>query len=289
MTNFTQLTRYKKLVQFLEEKFKQNIDAKQIEDITFYSYRNINRIFSALHHETIGNYIKRRRLEKSAEYLKYSNKSVFDIALNIGYADIASFSKAFKKHFNCSPSNFRNSNYLKDEITQKTIDKSNSMNPQKIPFEIETIPKFQMLYLTFNGNYENIAGIEKIWNELLKYALKERLLNDETIFVAEILDDDEICETIQCRYNAGIILEESQTINPEGLFQTKTIDNQKYAKFIHKGSYESSMNTYNLIYSQWMTEIKLEFADKPILEFYPNDEGTTPDKDLITEIYIPIC
>lgn len=288
MKNSTQLQRYKKLLRFLEEEFKSNIDAKEVENISFYSYRNINRIFLALQHETIGNYVKRKKLEKAAEYLKYSNHTIFDIALKVGYADIASFSKAFKKHFNCSPSSFRNSNDIKNEITQRIIEEEASTSSKKLNFKEETLPEFEMLYLNFKGNYDDIKGINKTWNQLLKYAFKKKIFTNDTIIFAEILDDDEICETIQCRYNAGIVLEENHNLTPEGLFDIKTVASQKYVKFIHKGSYESSIETYDLIYSRWMTDVKLEFADKPTLEFYLNDEDNTPIEELLTEIYIPV-
>lgn len=288
MKNATQLHRYKKLLQYLETEFKSNIDAKEVENISFYSYRNINRIFLALQHETIGNYVKRRKLEKAAEYLKYSNHTIFDIALEVGYADIAAFSKAFKKHFNCSPTSFRNSNDLKEEIIQKVIEDDIFIASKELVFEIETLPEFEILYLNFKGTYDDIKGINKTWSQLLTYADKKKILDEDSIVLAEILDDDEISETIQCRYNAAIILPENHTITAEGLFDIKTVAPQKYAKFIHKGSYESSVETYDLIYSRWMTTIQLEFADKPTLEFYVNDEDTTPKDDLLTEIYIPV-
>ncbi|WP_271405978.1 AraC family transcriptional regulator [Tenacibaculum soleae] len=288
MKNITQLERYKKLLDYLDKEFKTNIDIKEIEEISFYSYRNINRIFSALQHQTIGSYLKRKKLERSAEYLKYSKHEVSDIALEIGYSDIAAYSKAFKKHFNCSPSSFRNSHYLKDEITEKLITNDYKSSNEKISFEIETLPDFWIFYLPFKGNYTNIKAINKTWKKLFEYALKKELLSDDTIIVGEILDDNEICDTIHCRYNAGIIIENSDFLKTEGLFNTKKIASQTYAKFIHKGNYEHSENTYDLIYSRWLTDVKLEFADKPILEFYVNDEENTAVDDLITEIYIPI-
>lgn len=68
-----------------------------MEEICHYSYRNMNRIFQALKHETIIKHIKRIRLEKEAEHLKYTNQQVSHIALNVGFSEVASFSKAFKK------------------------------------------------------------------------------------------------------------------------------------------------------------------------------------------------
>ena len=109
MTNPIQIERYQKLLRFLEKQFKTSISSKDIEEVSFYSYRNINRIFYALQQETIGYYLKRIKLEKAAEYLKYSSDEVSDIAIAVGYADLPTFSKAFKNHFGWSPTHYRNS------------------------------------------------------------------------------------------------------------------------------------------------------------------------------------
>lgn len=288
MKNSTQIERFNKLLDFLEERFKTSIDIHEIEEISFYSYRNINRIFLALQHETIGQFLKRRKLEKAAQYLKFSDNEISDIALEIGYSDVAAFSKAFKKYFRCTPSRFRSSYTLQQKITNQILEESNEKNDSLLQFEIETLPTFQMLYLQYQGNYEDIKGIEKTWKQLLKYAHKHKLLTEKTIVIGEVLDDDEITESINCRYNAGIILTEAQKTDVKEMFKIKEVASQKYAKFIHKGNHESCFETYNTIYAHWMYEVQLEFADAPILEFYLNDEEDTPQEELITEIYIPV-
>ena len=92
MKNATQLERYKLLKEYIDTQYKEPINIAQIEQVCFYSYRNMNRIFLALHQETIGQYIKRVRLVKAAEYLKYSEKSIFDIALEVGFSDVHALS-----------------------------------------------------------------------------------------------------------------------------------------------------------------------------------------------------
>lgn len=286
MKNLTQLDRYTSLLDFLDKKFKEDININDIEEISFYSYRNINRIFMALHHESIGKYIKRMKLEKAAQYLKYSNTSITDIAYEIGYSDIAAFSKAFKNQFNCAPSQFRLTQEIKHTIQKKSIDHKHPS--PLLAYEIEELPSIAILYLTYQGTYDNIKGIKETWDRLINYATKKGLFNKDTVCLAEILDDNEITENVYCRYNAGIIIENTKTVESDGLFRTKIIPEQKYLKFIHKGSHEDSLLTYDRIYSYWITDISLELEDKPTLEFFLNDDATTPASELLTEIYIPI-
>ncbi len=288
MGNPTQLDRYKALLNYLDQKFKEDISIKDIEEVSYYSYRNINRIFLALHHETIGKYIKRIKLEKAAQYLKYSDSSISDIAFEVGYSDIAAFSKAFKNQFHCNPTQFKQTQELKQQILQKAITQSLATPKPSLAFEIEELPNLEILYLTYQGSFEDINAIKKTWETLMLYTFKKKLINDDSIFLAEILDDNEITDQVHCRYNAGIVIEAPLKFEPKGLFRTKTITPQKYAKFLHKGSHEDSLITYDYIYSNWLTEIPLELEDKPTLEFFLNDEQDTPQDQLLTEIYIPI-
>jgi AraC family transcriptional regulator len=283
--NLTQLQRYKQLLKFIDENFKEDINIEKIEKVSFYSYRNINRIFQSLHHETIGKHIKRIRLEKAAEYLKYSDNQVSEIAIEVGFSDVAAFSKAFKKKFNCSPISFRQTAQTINKINQQTSDEQSQ---NSISFEIEILPEFEMLYLEHRGDYQNAAAIESTWKTLIKYCEKQQLISAKTIFFSETLDDNEITEQFNCRTNVAIVLEKPLNLLPEGLFRVKKHQPQKYAKFIHKGANEQLAETYNQIYSRWMMDIQLEFADKPTLEFYINHDETTAKEALITEIYIPV-
>lgn len=288
MKNQTQLDRYKKLLTFIEENLKEDINIQKIEEICHYSYRNINRIFQALHQETIGKYVKRLRLEKAAQYLKYSDISISDIAFEIGFEDRAAFSKAFKKKYDCSPSTFREKNESVRIATQKSLLKETGENRAKLQFEIEYLPNFEYFFLEYRGSYEDSAAIEEVITQVYNYAKFKKVVNKHSIFMTEIVDDSEISDHIHLRYNLGFILEKPLKFQPEGLFRTKQHKQQKYAKFIHQGSHQSSIDFYDKLYAFWISDIGLEMKDRPVLEFYPNAHKEESTENMLTEIYIPV-
>lgn len=288
MSNEIQLGRYKKLLAFINENFKEDINIKKIEAICHYSYRNINRIFEALHHETIGKYIKRLRLEKAAQYLKYSEMRVSEIGFEVGFGDRAAFSKAFKKKYGCSPSAFRLNSESIREITQQSIHRDEDMNRQKLQFEIAYLPDFEYLFLEYRGDYKKISAIEEIGNQLYWYVMDKGILTERSTFMTEIVDDSDISDSIHLRYNLAFILEQPLQFEPKGLFRTKKHQRQKYAKFIHSGSLQSIFDFYNKIYAFWMLDVALELKDLPTLEFYSNYYENTPPVEILTEIYIPV-
>lgn len=288
MNNNTQLDRYKRLLQFLEKRFKEDVNIQAVEAISHYSYRNINRIFQALHDETIGHYVKRLRLERAAQYLKYSTASISAIAYDIGFEDLAAFSKSFKKRYHCTPSSFRKRHASIQRITQQTLTPQQNPPRQKLAFEITYLPDFEFLALEYRGAYEDLPALRNNWDVLLDYAAQQQLLTDETIYMAELLDDDAISDAIHCRYRSALLLQQPLSHPPEGLFTIHTHQRQKYAMFVHQGSHETCADTYHEIYAFWMLDVQLEMKDLPVLEFYVNDDPQLPQQDWLTEIYIPI-
>ena len=249
-----------------------------------YSYRNINRIFFALHNETIGKYIKRIRLEKAAQYLKFSNLKITDIAFEVGFENAPAFTKAFKSKFDCSPKDFRNS----VEANRKFIGPNSDSKTDSLEFSIVFLPEFEFLYLEYRGIYSDHIAVSQTWENLIDYYEQEESITANTVFLAELLDDNEISDSIHFRYNCAVRLNEPLKFQPKGLFKTKKHKPQKYAKFKHYGSYENSIETYNNIYAFWLTDVQLEFRDAPSIEIYPNFNLPVPTEHQVIEIFIPI-
>lgn len=286
MINSTQAERYKLVEEYLNTHFKSEVSIAEVERIACYSYRNINRIFYAIHNETIGQYVKRLKLEKAAEYLKYSSFSVAEIAVEIGYNDSSALIKAFKKQFGYKPSTFRKQG--KEAKIDCLKENERQFDHLDLSWEIEKLPEFEIIYSSHYGSYYDLNAIGKKWNEFVRYVTKKGLVDNESIFLGEVIDDTTITADIFCRYNMGLVLAKTLDFSPKSLFKTKTIRAHRYVKFMHKGSYASMPKTYNQIYGIWMFQVGLEFADMPILEFYLNDESTVPESELLTEIYIPV-
>src|SRR5690606_9228296 len=59
---------------------------------------------------TLNEYVKRKRIEKSASDLLHKNITATEIAHKYGFSDNSSYSRAFKKYFGVSPTEFKNQN-----------------------------------------------------------------------------------------------------------------------------------------------------------------------------------
>lgn len=97
-------------ISFIEQNFQNDIT---IEDIA--RYCNLNRsYFGKIFRDTVGKspqeFLINYRMSKASELLKYSEISIHDISLAVGYNNQLHFSRAFKKIFLISPREWRNGN-----------------------------------------------------------------------------------------------------------------------------------------------------------------------------------
>ncbi|WP_027380676.1 helix-turn-helix domain-containing protein [Chryseobacterium daeguense] len=95
--------------------FKQIIEAhlfsqagvQELAEKTNLSVSSFKREFKKIYHDSPGNYIKNRRLERAAELLVISEERISDIAFDCGFNDPANFTKSFHSKYNISPTNYR--------------------------------------------------------------------------------------------------------------------------------------------------------------------------------------
>ena len=66
----------------------------------------LNRCFSKVYGVTIFSFLRASRLEESKRLLQAGNRSVTEVAFEVGYAQQKTFSKEFKKYFGNTPSHY---------------------------------------------------------------------------------------------------------------------------------------------------------------------------------------
>ncbi|WP_395047053.1 GyrI-like domain-containing protein [Flavobacterium sp.] len=259
---------------YIEKNYDKLIAVSELEAISCYSYRNLQRIFFSLFNETIGSYQTRLKVENGYKILLYSKKQISDIAIEVGFSDLQSFSKTFKKHFGISPSVARN----KKEILFRDNNFIQSIDYDLEP-EIIFIPKKLVNYSSCRTNYIN-PEIESLWDNFLK----NNFDTTNSQYFGVISDDVIITNKSKCNYDACVFAE---NLNPK--LPVKEIFGSKYAKFIHNGSYNSIEKIYAQIYGGWILDNELEFSHLPIIENYiKHDSNASSESDFITEILIPL-
>lgn len=105
-------TYVKHAVQFIEHSYA-SISVSDIVDYVGVNRSYLYTIFKKELHMSPQKYLVSFKLSKAGEMLLDTELSIAEIASRTGYNDSLNFSKAFKKHFGCSPSQYRTAHHIK--------------------------------------------------------------------------------------------------------------------------------------------------------------------------------
>jgi AraC family transcriptional regulator len=93
-------------VHFIKEHLQEKISLRDLAETVHISGFHFHRIFKAIQGECPGRYIQRLRMEKALSGLT-ANRTLAEIAEQTGYQSPHALSKAFRKYYGISPSEWR--------------------------------------------------------------------------------------------------------------------------------------------------------------------------------------
>jgi len=266
-----------KIVFYIEQNCNEDLDLEELSKIAGFSKYHFHRIFKGIIGESIGDYVRRVRLQGST--LRFKSKSrITDIAMESGYETNASFSKAFKKYFNMSPS----------EFALKVKEKKG-----KFMLDVEFIEIDDIEVLSVRGVGPYIKAAPYAAEILMKFAytqkikFKKNLMGKEARCFGISHDDPNITDDDKIRCDMCITWDD-KSVKPEGEVVSNMIKGGKYARILHKGPYENLTHTYESI-TTWIIENEITLRNVPFFEEYLNrDPRRTKPENLRTLIHIPI-
>ena len=89
-----------KAIHYAKKNFNNtDMSVENVADFAGFSIDYFNRIFLAHTGFTVMSYVNYMRIKKAVELLRTTDKTVLDIALEVGYDSHEGFIKAFKKIF----------------------------------------------------------------------------------------------------------------------------------------------------------------------------------------------
>lgn len=93
---------------YIREYYQKDLNLTEIARYLQLSESYTSRIFNREMGMNIPAYINQVRLERARELLRYSNKKIYEIAMEVGYLSTTAFHVAFKKQTGITPAEYRN-------------------------------------------------------------------------------------------------------------------------------------------------------------------------------------
>lgn len=99
-----------RVINFIDNNYTQNISSNDAAKALFMNGSYFCRKFKDNFGYCFQKYIEAYRIEKAKILLKVTNLAVSEIALAVGFTDFSYFSKIFRMHEKCTPSEYRKKN-----------------------------------------------------------------------------------------------------------------------------------------------------------------------------------
>jgi AraC family transcriptional regulator len=259
---------------------------QELAKLACFSPFHFHRIFTAFTGESLGDLIRRFRLERSAMLLLYLDSPITEIALGAGYETPAAYTRAFHTHFGATPTAYREQTrtWRDPGSLLLVLDNQDQKEEPTMKPDIRTVAPLPVLFVRRTGPYDQAAG--QAFGVLCQFAGPRGLLGPSARFIGISHDSPHVTESANFRYDACVTVDHE--VKAEGEVGQKNIAGGKYAVFLHAGPYDLFNKTYDQIYQGWLPGRGELLRDEPCFEQYLNSPDHAKPEELRTEIWIPI-
>jgi AraC family transcriptional regulator len=265
---------------------------------------HFHRVFRGMVGETPLELHRRLRMERAACQLLHGDDPVTTLAFAAGYETHESFTRAFREHYGCSPSELRQSRRVgglscarpfQIELAARSgihFQTQRSEAPtlqsirggQTMDVEIKEMQELRVATMPHVGPYNRISEAFARLGEIAGVA---GLFGPEAAMIAIYHDDPETTPASELRSDAAIVISPHARV-PDGLGERR-LPEGRYACTTHVGPYEQLGDVWGRFMGEWLPASGHRMRDGESYEIYRNTPVDTPKEKLVTELYLPLA
>jgi AraC family transcriptional regulator len=262
----SQQRRINDVLHLIHRDIDKPLNAKNLAKAANWSSFHFHRCFKAVTGENLNHYIRRVRLEMAANQLVFfPDQSISHILQQCGFVSQASFTHAFKKHFECTPSQWRANGYQARQqknqqqwsstLQERAIRAQNYSLPK---VQVKTLPARKTVYVR-HPSYGR--DIRQAWEKLEVWARQQNLNWSELPKLGLHHSNADIIPLHQCHYVACLEIDSTpQQALPLNQF---IIPGGSYACFDVKGVYGDLLPIIHKFYHEWLPNSGYSLAPTP--------------------------
>jgi len=260
-----------------------DISLDELARLNSTSKYHFHRIFKEETTENVFEKITSIRLQKAANLLiTDSYSTITEIASFCGYESPTSFSKAFKKRFTFTPSQWRKGAFRSFTKNKFDINDESINNFQGLEPRIKVIPQKTCVYLRLKGYNE--ANLIKVWQRLLAFAYQSDLKNNTHIGIYH--DSTIMIPYEECNYIAALEVDENFESNNS--ISKLNIHESMCAIFHYEGKYGDIERLMIYIYQYWMPNSGYEVVTLPAFVVFTQNHYLEENDTFILDFHVPI-
>jgi len=298
-------SRINRVMNFIQENLGRELFLDELATVANFSPYHFHRIFKGMVGETIGNYIKRLRLERAATMLAANpKKDITQIAYDCGFSSSAAFARAFKEKFAMTASEFRKGCYeeyrkickekgkdwkdIVGSISYFPVESQhkqwrNFMSDLEMKVEVKEMPEFNVIYIRHIGPYNQIGPV---YERLGMWAGARGLWKPDSTVLAVYYDNPDITDEDKLRCDACIVAPEGTEV--EGEVGTQVIPGGLFAVARVEIRPDQFGEAWDKLMGEWFPESGYEPDDRLCYEIYINDPQNHPEGKFVLDICEPV-
>jgi len=282
------VARMHRVLEHIDRELDEQLELDALARVANFSPFHFHRLFTAWFGETLGEYVRRRRLEVAAQRLVAQPRlPVLEVALAVGFGSTEAFARAFKTRFGATPSAWRDSQVSNRDQLKSKPDQAptpGSANHGGMKVTIVDRQPTSVAYLRYVGPYGK--RVSDFWmKEVTPWMETNGLFGRPRYGISH--DDPGITAPEKLRYDAAV--EVTADFAGAGHYQTTEIPGGKYAVGRFKGRDNEVGEAWAWLLRDWLPASGMQLDSRPFFEHYPTD--ATYDREtgaFECEICIPV-
>ena len=284
--------RIDRVIDHLRANLDRQVKLEELARIACFSEFHFHRIFSAVSGETLNNFTNRLRLEKAARLLRYSDRSLTNIALDCGFSSSATFSRAFRYGYDTSPSQFRKSGEIKKSKICKELfpqeeyglPMSDEEKRSAFPVRLIDIPERQVAYIRVTNAFEMDRVLAAL-KAIIEWAKAQDIFAEGVLFGMTV-DDPHVTPKHLYRYE--VCLASSFPFEcTEGMSKLR-MPAMQYAAIKVSGDIHKVATAWDYLYRDWLINSAYEAEHAPALEILLDKENAMDWSHFDLELCLPV-
>ena len=279
-----QRTRVWRVMDYIERHLDSKLSVTQLGLIAHLSKYHFHRQLSAHVGVSASKLIQLLRLKRASRSLVFSDAvSITNIALDSGFANAESFTRAFKQAFGQSPSAFRrHPQWTQWRAQYAFIARVNAQRGCMSSVEIVDFPETKVAALEHRGA---AADTYNTTRRFIEWRRANGVLpaTSRTYGIHYTRED---APPSEYRLDICASVESDVLPNPQGVV-TKVIPKLRCARMRHLGSREN-VACAAYLYNEWLPTSGESLGDYPFIFHYVNVGPDVRDHDMITDVYLPL-
>ena len=276
---FDYVDRVNRAIDFILRHLAEPLRLETVARAACFSPHHFHRIFRLLVGESLGDFIKRLRLERALTLMSQKEgatrqrRSLTDIAFACGFASSSDFTRCFKGRFGVSPSRFDLRSYReqrRQQWQQEAADPARphlldglppGANPDGFEVRLRYLPARQVAYLRVLHPFRP-GVVPQAAERLVRWAEARGLADGQ--WLGYMWDDPDITAHEQCRYDVGV--EVPAPFVPEGEVSRLMLPAMQVAEVEIRGGIDLEMRALDWLSGTWLPASAFVPAEQPCFE-----------------------